>query len=116
MNPARFSLGNARAVLFFIVALTFGGLWAYLRTPASIFPAMHFSRVEVSADAGNLPPEQVRVAVTLPLQRAFCAALLHTSKRRNRGTPASLGALCVRRFISRPYAVCMRPSGHLTYS
>ena len=62
---------HARAVLFLTVALTLTGLWAYLRTPASIFPQMHFSRIDVVADLGDLPPEQARVAVTLPLERAF---------------------------------------------
>ncbi|MBV8197119.1 MAG: efflux RND transporter permease subunit, partial [Candidatus Eremiobacteraeota bacterium] len=71
MNPARFSMRHARAVLFLTVALTLTGLWAYLRTPASIFPQMHFSRIDVVADLGDLPPEQARVAVTLPLERAF---------------------------------------------
>jgi CzcA family heavy metal efflux pump len=70
MNPAQFSLAHARAVLFLTVALTFTGVWAYIRTPASIFPAMHFSRIDVVAEVGDLPPEQVRVAVTLPLERA----------------------------------------------
>lgn len=32
---------------------------------------MRFSRIDVVADAGDLPPEQARVAVTLPLERAF---------------------------------------------
>jgi|HubBroStandDraft_5_1064220.scaffolds.fasta_scaffold00002_16 multidrug efflux pump subunit AcrB len=71
MNLARFSIGHARAVLFLAVVLTFAGVWAYIRTPASIFPAMHFSRIDVVAEAGDLPPEQIRVAVTLPLERAF---------------------------------------------
>ncbi len=62
---------HARAVLFCTVALSAAGVWAYLRTPASIFPAMHFSRIDVVADLGDLPPEQARVAVTLPLERAF---------------------------------------------
>ena len=32
---------------------------------------MHFSRIDVVASAGNLPPEQVRVAVSMPLERLF---------------------------------------------
>lgn len=32
---------------------------------------MRFSRIDVVADVGDLPPEQARVAVTLPLERAF---------------------------------------------
>lgn len=46
-------------------------MWAYASTPASIFPTMSFSRIDVVADAGNLPPDQIRIAVALPLQRAF---------------------------------------------
>ncbi|MBV8530729.1 MAG: efflux RND transporter permease subunit, partial [Candidatus Eremiobacteraeota bacterium] len=71
MNPAWFSMRHARAIAFLIVALACAGVWAYLRTPASIFPDMRFTRVDVVADAGDLPPEQVRSAVTLPLERAF---------------------------------------------
>lgn len=71
MNPATFSIRHARAVALLTVALALAGLWAYLHTPAAIFPEMHFSRIDVVADAGDLPPEQVRVAVTLPLERAF---------------------------------------------
>jgi multidrug efflux pump subunit AcrB len=71
MNPARFSLRHARAVGFLALALTCAGASAYLQTPASIFPEMHFSRVDVVVEAGNIPPERVRVEVTLPLERAF---------------------------------------------
>ncbi len=71
MNLARFSLRHARAVAFLVVVLTAAGVVAYLRTPASIFPEMRFSRIDVVVDAGDLPPEQVRAAITLPLERAF---------------------------------------------
>src|SRR5580692_937546 len=71
MDLARFSIRHARAIVFLTGALTVLGFWAYLHTPASIFPDMRFSRVDVVADAGNLPPEQVRVAVTVPVEQAF---------------------------------------------
>lgn len=71
MDLARFSIRHARAIVFLAAALTILGVWAYVRTPASIFPEMRFSRVDVVADAGNLPPEQMRVAVSMPLERAF---------------------------------------------
>jgi multidrug efflux pump subunit AcrB len=60
-----------RAIALAAVVLTALGIWAYLRTPAAIFPAMHFSRIDVVADAGSLPPEQTRAALTLPLERAM---------------------------------------------
>ncbi len=47
------------------------GVWAYSATPASIFPDMSFARIDVVAEAGDLPPDQVRTAVTLPLENAF---------------------------------------------
>lgn len=68
---ASFSIRHARAIAFVTVALALAGVWAYVRTPASILPEMRFSRVDVVADAGDLPPEQARVAVTMPLERAF---------------------------------------------
>lgn len=71
MDLARISFRHARAIAFLTATLAVAGLWAYLRTPASIFPEMRFSRIDVVAGAGDMPPEQVRVAVTLPLQRAF---------------------------------------------
>ena len=49
------------------------GARAYLQTPQSIFPTMSFSRIDVVAEAGDLPPDQVRVAVTRPLEQAFQA-------------------------------------------
>ena len=51
--------------------LTVLGVFAYVSIPASIFPTMSFSRIDVVADVGNLPPDQVRVAVGVPLERAF---------------------------------------------
>ena len=71
MDLARFSIRHARALVFLAAALSVLGTWAYLRTPASIFPEMRFSRIDVVADAGDLPPERVRTAVTQPLERAF---------------------------------------------
>ncbi|MBV8148797.1 MAG: efflux RND transporter permease subunit [Candidatus Eremiobacteraeota bacterium] len=71
MDLAAFSIRQERAIAFLTAALTVAGVVAYVRTPAAIFPEMRFSRIDVVADAGNLPPEQVRVAVTMPLERAF---------------------------------------------
>lgn len=71
MNLARFALRNDKAVVFAVVVLAILGVRAYAIAPQSIFPTMSFSRIDVVADAGDLPPEQVRVAVTRPLEAAF---------------------------------------------
>ncbi len=71
MNAAHFVLGHAKAIVFVVLVLAACGVRAYLIAPQSIFPAMSFARVDVVADAGDLPPERVRVAVTRPLETAL---------------------------------------------
>ncbi len=71
MDLGRFAQRNDKVLLFIVGVLALAGVYAYLKTPQSIFPNMSFSRIDVVADAGELPPEQVRVTVTLPLARAL---------------------------------------------
>src|ERR1700761_3850153 len=71
MNLARFALHNDKVIVFAVLVLSLLGLHAYLVAPQSIFPTMTFSRIDVVADAGDLPAEQVRVAVTRPLEQSF---------------------------------------------
>ncbi|HEV3087899.1 MAG TPA: efflux RND transporter permease subunit, partial [Candidatus Elarobacter sp.] len=68
---AGFALRHAKVIVFAALALAALGVRSYLVAPASIFPQMTFSRIDVVADAGDLPPERVRVAVTRPLETAF---------------------------------------------
>lgn len=71
MNIASFGLRHNKTIVFVVAVLAVLGVWAYLTTPAGIFPNMSFSRIDVVADAGNLPPDQIRTAVSLPLEHAF---------------------------------------------
>lgn len=71
MNLETFSIRHERAILFVVSVLVVLGVWAYTQTRAEIFPEMKFSRVDVVANAGDLPPEQIHVAIGLPLERAF---------------------------------------------
>ncbi|MGB6517684.1 MAG: efflux RND transporter permease subunit [Candidatus Cybelea sp.] len=71
MGLGTFAARHERLIVFVVAVLAILGIIAYATIPASIFPTMTISRIDVVADAGNLPPDQVRVAVTLPLERAF---------------------------------------------
>src|SRR5579872_2215958 len=71
MDIGHFAQRHDKVLLFAVGVLAILGLWAYSVTPQSIFPTMSFSKVDVVADAGQLPPEQVRIAVTQPLERSF---------------------------------------------
>ena len=57
--------------MFAALVLALLGVHSYLIAPAEHFSAMSFSRIDVVADAGDLPPERVRVAVTRPLEAAL---------------------------------------------
>jgi len=70
---ARFGLRFEKPIIFVVGALTALGIYAYTVVPESIFPTMTFARIDVVANAGDLPPDQIRIAVSLPLERAFQA-------------------------------------------
>ncbi len=71
MRFATLALKNAKVIVFAVLVLAALGVRSYLVAPESIFPAMSFARIDVVAEAGDLPPDRVRAAVTLPLQRAL---------------------------------------------
>ena len=71
MNLARFALQYDKVIVFLVIVLALLGVRAYLITPQSIFPTMSFSRIDVVADVGDLPPEQVRISVVRPLETAL---------------------------------------------
>ena len=71
MNLARFALDRAKLIVFVAVVLALLGAASYAIAPRSIFPHMTFARIDVVVDAGDLPPDRVRIAVTVPLERAF---------------------------------------------
>jgi multidrug efflux pump subunit AcrB/outer membrane protein TolC len=73
VNLARFALRNDKVIVFGVVVVAVLGVRAYLTTPRSIFPPMSFARIDVVVDAGDLPSDHVRVAVTRPLEQAFQA-------------------------------------------
>ncbi|HEY4441182.1 MAG TPA: efflux RND transporter permease subunit, partial [Candidatus Elarobacter sp.] len=70
-NVAAFALRHAKVIVFAAVVLAVLGLHSYRTAPESIFPRMTFSRIDVVAEAGDLPPDRVRVAVARPLETAF---------------------------------------------
>jgi CzcA family heavy metal efflux pump len=66
-----FALSTSKLVLFVTTVLALLGLRSYLVAPQSMFPTMSFSRIDVVAEAGDLPPDQVRTTVTQPLEQAL---------------------------------------------
>lgn len=61
----------ARAILFITVAACLLGGWALATLPTAIFPQLNIPRIKILADYGDMPPEQVAVQVTKPLEQAL---------------------------------------------
>jgi len=53
-----------------VVGLTILGVWLAFSIPSSVFPEITFNRAIITADAGDLPAEQMIVAITRPLEEA----------------------------------------------
>jgi CzcA family heavy metal efflux pump len=62
--------GNSMLALFATIAAAALGILLALSTPSAVFPEIQFNRALVNVDSGDLPPQQMAVAVTRPLEEA----------------------------------------------
>jgi multidrug efflux pump subunit AcrB len=70
MNVSRFATDNARAVVLGVVLMTVAGLYSMTVLPSGIYPEVEFPRIVAIAQAGNLSPRIMMLAVTRPLEEA----------------------------------------------
>jgi CzcA family heavy metal efflux pump len=70
MNIFRFAADNARAIVLGVVLLTVAGLYSMTALPSGIYPEVEFPRIVAIAQAGNLSPRIMMLAVTRPLEEA----------------------------------------------
>lgn len=68
MRTAFWASRHARSVLFLLVALAIGGVFAAWTLPVSLFPKVNFPRVRVDLEAGERPAERMVVEVTRPVE------------------------------------------------
>ncbi|MBL37550.1 MAG: CusA/CzcA family heavy metal efflux RND transporter [Xanthomonadales bacterium] len=68
------SLGNRLLVLVLAVGLLAWGGWSAMRTPVDVFPDLTAPTVTVVAEAHGMPPEDVEIQVTLPIETALNGA------------------------------------------
>src|SRR5215475_4005741 len=78
---------NRKPLLFLVGVLALLGVWAYLTAPESVFPQVSFSRIEIFAWAGDLPPEEMHATVTRPMEAALASLPVVESRSfTNQGT------------------------------
>ena len=61
---------SVRTILFLAFALTAAGVYAFFRTPISVFPETNFPRIVIGVDNGVMPVEQMQVTITKPIEDA----------------------------------------------
>jgi multidrug efflux pump subunit AcrB len=71
MSAPAFASRHARSIVFLIIALIAGGIFATLSLPVSLFPHVNFPRIRVDLDAGDRPAERMEFQVTRPVELAL---------------------------------------------
>ena len=61
---------NSTLAVLAVLALSTLGVILAFSIPSSVFPEITFNRAIILADSGDLPAEQMLVAVTRPLEEA----------------------------------------------
>lgn len=70
MNVADWGRRQAKALLFVTLILAVAGAFLATQLPVSLFPRVDFPRIVVSADAGDMPVDEMVASVTRPLEEA----------------------------------------------
>ena len=68
VTKPRVTRSNSILAMLAVVGLTILGVLLAFSIPSSVFPEMTFNRAIIMADSGDLPPEQMLVTVTRPLE------------------------------------------------
>jgi CzcA family heavy metal efflux pump len=74
MNPGSevtFVTRHNRFILFMVLALCLGGVYAAYRMPSSVFPQTDFPRVVILVDNGVMPADEMMATITRPIEEAM---------------------------------------------
>jgi CzcA family heavy metal efflux pump len=66
---------HTKAILFVVIVLVLAGTYSGFKLPVSLFPNIAFPRIVVSADAGDMPADQMMITVTRKLEQAVNSIL-----------------------------------------
>ncbi len=70
MNLNNLMRNHTRSILFIVFVLVLAGAYSAFRIPVSLFPNIAFPRIVVTADAGEMPADQMMITVTRKLEEA----------------------------------------------
>ncbi len=68
--PSFWLARSTRTIFFFAAILTLAGMYLAFQVPISVFPDTNFPRIVIGVDNGVMPPEQMEVTITRPIENA----------------------------------------------
>ncbi len=68
---AAFATRYARAIVFIVLALCAGGIFAATTMKSSVFPETNFPRVVILVDNGVMPADEMMATITRPIEEAM---------------------------------------------
>ena len=71
---SRFSIRNPYFIIVICLVIVLIGVTSYLRMPVDLFPSINLPEVVVATFYSGMPPEDVEVDITNPLERFFTLA------------------------------------------
>ena len=66
-----FVVRHNRFILFIVLVLGLGGVYAAYRMPSSVFPQTDFPRVVILVDSGVMPADEMMATITRPIEEAM---------------------------------------------
>src|SRR3954447_6531660 len=67
----RFATHHARGIVFVVIAICAGGVYAAMTMYSSVFPQTDFPRVVILVDNGVMPADEMMARITRPIEEAM---------------------------------------------
>src|ERR1035438_1242818 len=100
----RFSIRNPYFIIVVCLALVVIGATSFVRMPVDLFPPINLPEVIVATFYSGMPPEDIEVDITNPLERFFtlAAGVDHSESR------SLLGVSITKVYFSSPGGDCLQ--------
>lgn len=90
LSLGKFATGHWKAIVFIVLGLCLGGIYAASSMPSSVFPQTNFPRVTIMVDNGEMPADEMMATITKPIEEAMKDLPGFVSIRSNTGRGSSV--------------------------
>jgi len=90
MGIGQIATGHWKGIVFIVLGLCLGGIYAASSMPSSVFPQTNFPRVTIMIDNGEMPADEMMATITKPIEEAMKDAPGVVSVRSNTGRGSSV--------------------------